>query len=418
MTVEVTQLSNGLRVVTHRMDSVETVSLGVWVNVGTRHEAPEVNGVAHLLEHMAFKGTKRRSARAIAEEIEAVGGSLNAHTTREFTAYHATVLKADVAVAVDIIADILQHSVFDEAELDRERVVIAQEIGEAQDTPDDVVYDNFQEAAFPGQPIGRPILGSAEIIRAIKRGQILDYMGRHYAAPRMVVAAAGNLDHRAFARLAEAAFGELSVASVNGFDAAVYRGGEFREERDLEQVHLVVGFEGLPNAHPDFFALSVASTLLGGGMSSRLFQEIRENRGLVYSIYSFAAPYTDTGIFCIYAGTGESQLAELVPLLCDEVRKTADGVGDAELGRAKAQLKAGTLMTLESTSARCEQLARQLHVYGRPLSVPEMVARIDAVDRDAVERALRRTLATKPTVAAVGPLDGLESYDSIARRLG
>jgi predicted Zn-dependent peptidase len=418
MSVEITTLANGLRVVTHRMDSVETVSLGAWVAVGARHERAEINGVSHFLEHMAFKGTKTRSARAIAEEIEAVGGQLNAHTSRELTAFHATVLKADVEVAVGIIADILQNSVFDEAEIARERVVIAQEIGEARDVPDDAVFDAFQSTAFPDQAMGWPILGSEENVAAMRRATLVEYMGAHYGAARMVVAAAGNLDHGRFVASVERAFASLGPVAANGVARARYGGGETRVERELEQVHLVLGFEGLPYADPHFFALSVMSMALGGGMSSRLFQEIRESRGLVYSVYSFAAPYTDTGLFAVYAGTGEEQLAELVPLLCGEVAKAADGMTEPELGRARAQLKAGMLMSLESTAARCEQIARQLHVFGRVLDIAEIVERIDAVDAPAVQRVAARILAGKPTLSALGPVDTLESYDAIAKRFG
>jgi predicted Zn-dependent peptidase len=418
MTVSVHTLGNGLRIVTHRMDTVETVSLGVWVAVGTRHERPEVNGVAHMLEHMAFKGTKTRTARGIAEEIEAVGGHLNAHTSREFTAFHATVLKADVELAVDILADILQHSVFDEAELARERVVIAQEIGEAADVPDDVIFDEFQAAAFPDQPMGRSILGEAEIIERMQRGDVIDYMSRHYAAPIMVVSAAGNLDPAKFSAAVEARFAGLpSRAAENGIDRAAYRGGEFREVRDLEQAHFVLGFEGISFAEPDFFALQVLSTLLGGGMSSRLFQEIRESRGLAYTIYSWAQSYTDTGLFGVYAGTGEEQLPELVPLVCDELVKVTRSVTGAELARARAQMKAGMLMSLESTYSRCEQLARQLHIFGRPLDLSEIVAKIDEVDEAAVRRVAARMLASRPTLSALGPVSSLESFDKIAARL-
>ncbi len=418
MTVETTTLANGLRIVTDHMPHVETVSLGVWVAVGARNERAENNGVSHFLEHMAFKGTKTRSARAIAEEIEAVGGQLNAHTSREMTAFHATVLKADVGVAVDIIADILQNSMFDETEIARERVVIAQEIGEARDVPDDVVFDSFQMTAFPGQAMGWPILGPEENVAGMRRTTLVDYMAAHYGAPRMVVSAAGNLGHAGFVTAVERAFAGLGPVAANGVETARYCGGETRAARDLEQVHLVVGFEGLPYADPDFFALSVMSMALGGGMSSRLFQEIRESRGLVYSVYSFAAPYTDTGLFAVYAGTGEEQLADLVPLLCGEMAKAADGMTEPELARARAQLKAGMLMSLESSSARCEQIARQLQVFGRVLDISEIVGKIDAVDAAAVTRVARRIFSGKPSLSALGPVASLESYDSIAKRFG
>jgi len=417
MTVRVETLPNGLRVVTHRMDTVETVSLGVWVHVGTRHERPEVNGVSHLLEHMAFKGTERRSARRIAEEIEAVGGYLNAYTSRELTAYTATVLKEDVALAVDIIADILQHSVFDETELARERAVVLQEIGQAEDTPDDIVFDMFQEAAFPDQPMGRPVLGRADIVGHMPRNALVDYLAAHYAAPRMVLSAAGNLDHAALVDAAARAFDSLPAGTRSTPDRARYGGGERREDRDLEQAHLVVGFEGIPYADPDYYAQSVYSTILGGGMSSRLFQEIRENRGLVYSIYSFSSSYQDSGLFGVYAGTGDEQVQELVPVLCDEMRATADVIGSDELKRARAQLRAGILMSLESTSSRCEQLARQLIFYNRAVPIEEISAGIEAVDEAQVRRVVHRLMETPPALAAIGPLDHLEPFEAIKGRL-
>lgn len=417
MTVRLSALPNGLRVVTQRMDSVETVSLGVWVGTGARYESADINGVSHFLEHMAFKGTERRTARAIAEEIENVGGHLNAYTSREQTAYHATVLKEDMPLAVDIIADILLNSQFDPTELDRERAVILQEIGQANDTPDDVIFDRFQEAAFPGQPVGRPVLGTSEIVGAMPRDALTGYMASHYTAPRMVLAAAGNLEHDDLAALAQQAFDGLVPAGPDGMVPGVYQGGDYREKRDLEQVHLLLGFEGLTYEDPDYYAFSVFSTLLGGGMSSRLFQEVREIRGLAYSIYSFGAAYLDTGLFGIYAGTGEAEAAELVAVLCDELRKVCDPVAEDELRRARAQIKAGVLMSLESTASRCEQIARQVHVFGRPLGLDEIASRIDAVDEVAVQRVAKRLLASPPTVAALGPISGVEGFDKIAARL-
>ncbi len=418
MSVRVTMLGNGMRVLTDRMDSVETVSIGVWVDVGTRHEPSQINGVAHLLEHMAFKGTERRSALDIAAEIEAVGGHLNAYTSREHTAYYAKVLKENLALAVDILADILQRSVFDPKELERERAVILQEIGQANDTPDDIIFDLFQERAFPDQAMGRPVLGRAEIIRQIDRDTVAGYMRRHYAAPGMLLAAAGNVDHDALVALAEKAFTGLPPDRAARSEPARYVGGELREERDLEQVHVVLGFPGFPFSDPDYYAASVVSSALGGGMSSRLFQEIREKRGLVYAIYSFTHAYSDGGLFGVYAGTGEEEVEELMPVLCDEIRKLAEGLAPAELERARAQLKAGLLMSLESTTARCEQQAAHMLVFGRPLDMAEMVSRIDAVDAAAVARVFRRLRTAPPTLTALGPIGRVEPYRRLVERLG
>jgi predicted Zn-dependent peptidase len=417
MGIRISTLANGLRVATDPMDSVETASVGVWIEAGSRFETATICGVSHFLEHMVFKGTRRRDARAIAEEIEAVGGHLNAHTSREYTAFYAKVLKENVPLAVDIIADILQHATLDAGELGRERTVILQEIMQAQDTPDDIIFDRFQETAFPEQALGRPVLGSPELISAMTREVLASYMRVHYGAPRMVLAAAGRVDHDELVELAKAAFDRLPATVEGQREPARYRGGDFREERDLEQVHLVLGFQGVGYRDEDFYPVSVLSTLLGGGMSSRLFQEAREKRGLVYSIYTFPSSYTDSGVFGIYAGTGENQVEELVPLVCDELRKVAEDVGDAEIARARAQLKSGMLMSLESTSSRCEQLARQLMVFGRPIPVAESVSRIEAVDRSAVVRAAGRLLTTAPTMATLGPIDRVASYQEVAARL-
>jgi predicted Zn-dependent peptidase len=367
---------------------------------------------------MAFKGTERRSALDIAAEIEAVGGHLNAYTSREHTAYYAKVLKEDAPLAIDILADILQHSVFDSRELERERTVILQEIGQAIDTPDDIIFDLMQERAFPEQAMGRPVLGRAEIIRGIGRDTVAGYMRRHYAAPGMLLAAAGNIDHDTLVALARRAFAHLPEDRIARSEPAHYVGGDLRQTRDLEQVHVVLGFPGFSYADTDYYAASVVSSALGGGMSSRLFQEIREKRGLVYAIYSFTHAYSDGGLFGVYAGTGEDEVEELIPVLCEEIRRLSDGLDLAELERARAQLKAGLLMSLESTTARCEQQASHMLVFGQPLDLSDMVARIDAVDAAAVTRVARRLRAAPPTLTALGPVGRIEPYRRIAERLG
>jgi predicted Zn-dependent peptidase len=413
-----TVLPNGFRIVTDFIPYVESACVGIWVAAGTRHETIEVNGVAHLLEHMAFKGTRRRSAIDIAQEIEAVGGHLNAYTGRENTAYYARVLKQDVALALDILADILLDSVFDEEELTRERTVVLQEIGQANDTPDDIIFDHFQATAYPGQPLGWPVLGSVETVSAMPRAAIAGYIDRHYGADTMVLVASGNVNHDAIVEQAARLFEGLTKKAANGLLVpAEYRHGDFREARDLDQLHVVMGFPGLAYADPDFYAAQVFSTLFGGGMSSRLFQEIREKRGLVYSIYSFSGAYEDGGLFGIYAGTGEDEIDELMPVLCDEIGRVAHDVEEAEIQRARAQLKASLLMSLESTMSRAEQMGQQMLVFGRPVSAAEITAKIDAVDLLSVRRAATRIFDAPPAVAALGPVARLMSYDTILTRL-
>ena len=415
--VRVTTLANGFRVATDRMDSVETTSLGVWAGVGTRNEPAEHNGVAHLLEHMAFKGTRRRSARDIVVEIEDVGGFLNAYTGREQTAYFAKVLADDTPLVVDILADILQNSIFDAEELTRERAVVLQEIGQAEDTPDDIIFDHFQEIAFPDQAMGRPVLGRAEIVRDLPRDIVAGYMASRYRAGQMVLAASGQIEHDALVAMAEKLFAGLPGGAVPPSEGARYAGGDGRFARELEQVHLALGFHGVTYTDPDYYVAAVLSQLLGGGMSSRLFQEIREKRGLVYSIHSFTSSYADGGIFGIYAGTGEKEVAELLPVVCDELAKLPDDMTEPEVKRAAAQLRAATLMSREKPSARCEQLASQLLIYGRPITPAEAVARIDAVTIDDLVRLARRLMQSAPTLTTLGPIGQVMEYDALRKRL-
>ncbi|PKQ07365.1 MAG: peptidase M16 [Alphaproteobacteria bacterium HGW-Alphaproteobacteria-12] len=421
MPVEVTRLENGLTVVTDSMPHLETTSAGVWVNTGARHETAHEHGVSHMLEHMAFKGTERRSALAIAEEIETVGGHLNAHTTHEATAYYARVLRGDLPLAVDILGDILQNSVFDRDELERERGVIISEIGQAHDTPDDIVFDDLLEAAYAGQPLGRSILGTVDTVSGFGRDELQGYMGARYLAPGMVLAAAGGLEHEQLVKLARERFGDLPRRVTNGADPAAFGGGERRTVRDLEQAHLALAFEGPTYADPDYYTAQVFSGVLGGGMSSRLFQEVREKRGLCYSVFAFSWSFADTGVFGIYAGTAPDHVAELVPVLSGELGRIGEDAREDEVARARAQIKAGLLMGLESSSSRAEQIARQYMIHGRVLPIAELVEKVDAVDAAAVRRYAARLLGGPGlALSAIGPLSGkdggLESYDRIAAR--
>jgi predicted Zn-dependent peptidase len=409
MSVQVSKLANGLTVASDAMASVETVSVGVYVDVGTRHERAETNGVAHILEHMAFKGTTTRSARDIAEQIEAVGGQMNAHTGREQTAYYVKVLKEDLELGVELIADILQNSVFDPEELERERGVILQELGQVEDTPDDVIFDRFGEVAYPEQAVGRPVLGKADIIASLPRQSLIDFRGAFYAAPRMMLCAAGRT---------EARFAALPSVTADGIVPARWEGGEYREDDDLEQVHLTIGFPGVSHTDPDFWAANVLATVLGGGMSSRLFQELRERRGLCYSVSAWSSSLVDGGSFGVYTGTGPDAVAELVPVLAEELRRIAtEPPPAAEMARARAQIRAGLLMGLESTSARMDALGSQILTYGRPLPPDEIVARIDAVTAEHVAASGRRLFAGTPALAAIGPLARLEPLSRIRARL-
>lgn len=416
MTVRLTTLENGLRVATDTMDTVETVTLGAWVEAGSRDEPAELNGISHFLEHMVFKGTERRTARAIAEEIEAVGGHINAYTSRENTAFYAKVLKEDVGLAVDLVSDIMMHATMDPTELEREKSVICQEIHQAHDTPDDVVFDLFQEKAFPEQPLGRPVLGTEDVVRSLSRDDIQKYLRVGYTAQDTVFCAAGRVDHDELVNMIGDAFGGLSTNHRNGREHASYLGGDHLLARDLEQLHLVLGFDGIGYKDDDFYAASVFSTLFGGGMSSRLFQEIREDRGLVYSIYSFISCYEDAGLFGIYAGTSADETAELIPVIAAEAAKVIDHIDEDEITRARTQLKASILMARESTSSRVEQLARQVMLFGRHLPVDEIVAKVDAVDNAVVKSVAARLFSGTPTLTAVGPIAEMEPFDDLVAR--
>lgn len=402
--VEVTTLDNGLRIASQHNPSVETVTSGVWLNVGARLEPKEVNGVAHVLEHMAFKGTKNRTAKEIAEVIENVGGYMNAYTSRENTAYYTRVLKDDIRLSIDIISDILQNSTFDAEEFKKEQSVIIQEIGQSYDTPDDIIFDYFQETCFPNQAMGRPILGTVDIINSLTPQKVSSYMYDHYGAKQMVLAASGNIKHADLVDLAKQYFTSLPLDKAVAADKASYKGGSFHEERDLEQVHIVAGFEGVPYKHPDYYSTALLATILGGGMSSRLFQEIREKRGLVYSIYAFHSAYTDAGIFGIYAGTSAEKVDELLHAAATELKAIKNADLDIELNRAKAQLKASLMMSMESTSSRCEQIASQMHIHGRPIEAKEILQKIEAVDTNHIKDIATKVFSSAPTLTTLGPL--------------
>ncbi|MEQ9489316.1 MAG: pitrilysin family protein [Alphaproteobacteria bacterium] len=424
--IRVSKLSSGLTVATDPMPWIETVSVGVWVGAGTRVETADTNGSAHFLEHMAFKGTTSRSARDIAEQVEAVGGHMNAYTGRESTAFFIKLMKQDIELGVDILADILINPVFDEDEFERERSVILQEIAQVADTPDDLVFDRFQEAAYAGQSIGYPVLGSTVTVKGLSAKGLRAFMKRHYRADNMVLCAAGAVDHDKLVALGERLFSPIVAASdtpeEGAKDQAVYTGGEVRDSLSSEQVHLLFGFPGPSMREDEFYTANVLSGILGGGMSSRLFQEIREKRGLAYSVFSFASCFSDGGVFGLYAGTAEEAVPELIDVLFQEISglrngSAGSGITAAELDRAKAQAKSGIAMGLESSSSRAETLAGQLLLFGRPVPVEEVLQRTQAVDIDSLARSAARIFSGPLTLAGIGPLSALETRQSLTERL-
>lgn len=415
--INITRIPSGMLVVTERMDRVETISLGAYVAVGTRHEDATENGISHFLEHMAFKGTITRSALEIAEAVENVGGHINAYTAREVTAYYIKLLKEDAELGIDILGDILTHSTFDPVEMERERGVILQEIGQANDSPDDIIFDYFQATAYPDQPMGRPTLGTEDLIKTISRDHLKQYMHRHYSAENMIFSAAGNLDHNKIVALVEKYFKDLPNNSNVTPAPAHYQGGEFRKEKELDQAHIILGFPSINYNHPHYYAAILLSIILGGGMSSRLFQEIREKHGLVYSIYAYNIAHDDDGLFGIYAGTGEEQTKELMPILLEELKKIQNSIKPEELQRTRAQLKSSLLMSMESTASRCEQIARHIQIYGRILSTQEVVDKIDAVTIEDIYAVAHQIFHGKPTLTTLGPIRHVPSLASITESL-
>ncbi len=420
MKVECTRLPSGLTVVTENMPHLESVSLGTWIKSGSRDETADEHGIAHLLEHMAFKGTGRRSARDIAEQIENVGGELNAATSTETTSYYARVLKDDLPLAVDLLADILTGSAFDADELHREKHVILQEIGAANDTPDDVVFDHFTQSAWAEQTIGRPILGTPETVKFFTQDQIRGYLGRNYTTDRMFVVAAGAVDHDSFVRQVETGFDGLArtpeVSPV--IETARYTGGQSRESRDLMDAQFLLGFEGKAYHARDFYCSQILANVLGGGMSSRLFQEVREHRGLCYSIYAFHWGFSDSGIFGIHAATGAEDINELVTVLVDELRKSSQSIDQQEIDRARSQIRAQLLMAQESPSARAGQIARQMMLYGRPIPNHELMERLSGITTERLtDLAGRLFFDTMPTLSAIGPIENLVPIEEIMSSL-
>lgn len=417
MNVRLTELSNGFRIVTEHMPGLQSAAIGIWVLAGARNEHREQNGIAHFLEHMAFKGTATRSALDIAEAIENVGGYINAYTSREVTAYYARVLKQDVPLALDVVADILRNPVFDPKEIEIERGVILQEIGQALDTPDDVIFDWLQEQAYPDHPLGRTILGPEERVRSFNRADLERFVAEQYQPQQMILSAAGAVDHDDLVQQAEALFADMTRGEAEAISPAKFAGGESRHETQLEQAHFALAFESPNYCDSRIHASQIYATALGGSMSSRLFQEVREKRGLCYSIYASAGAYADTGMMTIYAGTSAEQLAGLAEITIDELKRAAEDMRPDEIERARAQMKAGLLMGLESPSNRAERLARMVQIWGRVPPLDEVITRIDAVTLDDVRRLAEETAAEAPAALALyGPVAEAPSLEALQQR--
>ena len=418
MHFEITVIPNGLRVISSERPELETVSVGVWVKTGAACETKEMSGISHFLEHMVFKGTQTRSLEDISDQIENAGGQINAYTAREFTAFYARMLKDDAELALDVIADMLLHPSFPQAELDKERDVVIQEIKQGIDASDEVVFDYMQEQAFPKQGLGSNILGPEENIRRFSRDDLYGYLESHYAAENMVVCAVGNIRHEQLVQYTKARFSELHAKVSFTADKQRYVGGWKTEKREIEQAHIAVGFESFPYYNNKYFAAMLLSNVLGGGTSSRLFREIRDKRGLVYSVYSFANSHTGTGLLGIYAGTSSSEIPVLMPVLCDEIKRICnEKVSAQELQRAQVQMKSAILMGMESSSSVSEVLARQHLIYNRIIPTQEMIEQIENVSAEDILQTAQHIFSARPSYALVGAFDEYMSYDELSNRL-
>lgn len=417
MTTRLTTLPNGFRIVTEHMAGLKSASAGVWVMAGGRHETAPQNGIAHFLEHMAFKGTARRTSLQIAEAIEDVGGYINAYTSREMTAYYARVLQADVGLALDVIGDIVLNPAFDPREIEVERGVILQEIGQSLDTPDDIVFDWLQEVSYPDQPFGRTILGPEERVSAFSRADLQGFVGTHYGPGQMILSAAGAVDHDQIVAQALDIFGGMPAKPATTFQKAEFRGLERREVKKLEQVHFAMAFDAPSYRHADVHAAQIYAMVMGGGMSSRLFQKIREERGLCYSIFAQSGAYEDAGQITLYAGTSAEDIKSLTQLTVDELKRAADDISEPEVARARAQIKAGMLMGLESPSSRAERIARLLAIYDRVPDIDESVAKIDAVTTEDVKRYAGQMITADAALALYGPVKSAPSLEWVRKAL-
>ncbi len=418
MEVNLSTLQNGLRIVTVESPQLETVSLGIWVNTGSAYETPDVNGISHFIEHMVFKGTKKRNYLQISEDIEKVGGVTNAYTSRESTAFYAKMLKNDLETAIDILADLVMAPTFSATETAKEQDVVVQEIKQSYDDPSDIVYDYFQEAAFNNQPLGRNVLGTEKLVRSFNADKMREYMRHHYAAENMVVAASGNLRHAEFVKMVEERMSTLNPQIDFVKPQQHYTGGCVFKKRKIKQAQTVLGFNGFQYNSPDLYAGQILSLILGGGMSSRLFQEIREKRGLVYTVYSFVNSFTQSGMFGIYAGLNEEEIKRYMPVVTDEIKKVVnDYVKDEELEKVKVQMKANLLMGLESSSAVTETIARHQLIYGKNIPIEQIIQQIESVDKNDIQNAARKIFASVPTYVILGDLQEYPTYDEVQKYL-
>jgi predicted Zn-dependent peptidase len=405
---EIFKFKNGLRVGIDPMKDVETVSIGVFVHTGSRNENIEINGISHFLEHMAFKGTKTRSAKQIAEEFEGIGGYINAYTSREKTVYYVKVLKEYAEFAIEFLADILQNSTFDVAEIKKESGVILQELAMTLDTPDDIVFDYFQETAYPNQAIGNSIIGNKKNIKKFNRQHFIDYINSQYNYGNMAIVASGNIKLENLIKWVEKYFTSLSKNKIVDFEKAKYHGGYFKKDKKLEQVNYLLGFKGISYQDKNYYKAQILSMILGGGMSSRLFQELREKKGLAYSVYSFNNCFADSGIFGIYCGTTPDKCQKMIDLVAVEIKKICQQVSVQEIERVKTQFKAGLKMAKESTSSRMQRLGSDILIHDKVISDDEIIEKFQDLTQEDILDFAQKTFASESTVAMIGSVKNVK----------
>ena len=412
-------LTNGIQVLTENMPHVRSVAIGIWIRVGSRDENEINNGISHFIEHLMFKGTKNRTAKQIAEELDAVGGQLNAFTSKEYTCYYVKVLDEHVELAIEILSDMVLNSNFNEEDIQKERNVILEEIKMYEDTPDDIVHDIFNFSILKNHPLGRPIIGTKEIIKAMTREDLKNFYKTNYVPSNIIITAAGNLEHKLLTHSVGEKFAALTGAGVEreAIKPRISQAGIYRE-KDVEQVHLCLGGEGLPVQHKDIYALNLLNNILGGGLSSRLFQTIREQMGLAYSVYSYHSSYHETGLFSIYAGLSVENLDKFIKtvfLELEEIKK--NGCTEAELQRAKNQVKGGILLGLESSSSRMSRLGKSILNIGQLVTPDEIISRVEKVSLNELNIVANRIFdIDRFSITAVGPKGKnikLESYLNI-----
>ena len=418
MSPKIITLPNQLRIAVDPLKTVETTTIAVFVNTGSRNETPDINGISHFLEHMAFKGTKTRNAKEIAEQFDNIGGKINAYTSREKTVYYVKVLKQNTEFATEFLSDILQNSIFDQEELEKERGVILQEIAMTNDTPDDIVFDYFQKTAFPKQAIGRSILGPTKNVKKFQRKDFIDYIDKQYNYSNIAIVASGNVDEQQFTNYVKKYFTNLSSNKLKKFQPSKYQGGDFRKYKNLEQVNLLLGFKSLSYLDDDYYKCQMLASILGGGMSSRLFQEVREKRGLAYSVYAFNYANFDSGLFGIYLGTTEDKTNQAIEVISDEILKITNKITDQELQRVITQTKAGLLMAKESIINRSQKIGSDVLTFNRIISEEEILTKISSISKQQItDFATKMVTNSKPTFSAIGKIKNINDYQAINQKL-